>query len=78
MEALEVTASAVGGHARPIVERMRELVAAGSGFGDACQKVGVFGVVSFDIAKPIGSASVQPMVVEMMAIWNVSINGLIT
>src|SRR6516225_11616343 len=39
VEALEVTASAVGGPARPVVEKMRELVAAGSGFGDAAQRV---------------------------------------
>lgn len=51
VEALEVTASAVGGHARPIVEKMRELVAAGSGFGDAAQKVGVFDRVTVAVYR---------------------------
>lgn len=51
VEALEVTASAVGGHARPIIEKMRELVAAGSGFGDACQRVGVFDRVTVAVYR---------------------------
>ncbi len=51
VEALEVTASAVGGNARPIIEKMRELVAAGSGFGDACQKVGVFDRVTVAVYR---------------------------
>jgi type II secretory pathway component PulF len=51
VEALEVTASAVGGNARPIIEKMRELVAAGAGFGDACQKVGVFDRVTVAVYR---------------------------
>ncbi|MBX3376292.1 MAG: type II secretion system F family protein [Phycisphaeraceae bacterium] len=51
VEALEVTASAVGGNAKPIIERMRELVAAGSGFGDACQRVGVFDRVTVAVYR---------------------------
>lgn len=51
VEALEVTASAVGSNAKPIVEKMRELVAAGSGFGDACQKVGVFDRVTVAVYR---------------------------
>jgi type II secretory pathway component PulF len=51
VEALEVTASAVGGHARPIIEKMRELVAAGAGFGDACQKVGAFDRVTVAVYR---------------------------
>src|SRR5262245_24072474 len=42
VESLEVTASAVGGGAKPIIDKMRELVAAGASFGDACQKTGKF------------------------------------
>jgi type II secretory pathway component PulF len=42
VEALEVVASAVRPVARPTVEKMQELVAAGSSFADACQKTGAF------------------------------------
>lgn len=51
VEALEVTASAVGGNARPIVEKMREMVAAGAGFGDACQKTGAFDRVTVAVYR---------------------------
>jgi general secretion pathway protein F len=51
VEALEVTASAVGGPARPVVEKMRELVAAGSGFGDAAQRVGTFDRVTVAVYR---------------------------
>lgn len=51
VEALEVTATAVGGAARPIIEKMRELVAAGASFGDACQKVGVFDRVTVAVYR---------------------------
>jgi len=51
VEALEVTATAVGGHAKPIVEKMREMVAAGSSFGDACQKTGVFDKVTVAVYR---------------------------
>lgn len=51
VEALEVTASAVGGSAKPIIERMREWVAAGSSFADACQKTGVFDRVTVAVYR---------------------------
>jgi type II secretory pathway component PulF len=51
VEALEVTASAVGGGAKPIIERMREAVAAGSSFADACQKTGVFDRVTVSVYR---------------------------
>lgn len=51
VEALEVTATVVHASCRPIVERMRELVAAGTSFGDACQQVGVFDAVSIAVYR---------------------------
>jgi type II secretory pathway component PulF len=42
VEALEVTATTVRPAAKARVERMRELVAAGSSFADACRQVGGF------------------------------------
>lgn len=51
VEALEVTASAVGPRARPIVQRMRELVGAGSSFADACARVGVFDRVTIAVYR---------------------------
>lgn len=51
IEALEVTASAVGPRARPVVERMRELVGAGSSFADACTRVGVFDRVTIAVYR---------------------------
>lgn len=51
VEALEVTASTVGGAAKPIIERMREMVAAGSSFGDACQKTGAFDRVTVAVYR---------------------------
>ena len=51
VEALEVTASAVGGGAKPIIEKMRELVAAGSSFADACTKVGSFDRVTVAVYR---------------------------
>src|SRR5262245_46173016 len=51
VEALEVTASAVGGGAKPIIEKMRELVAAGSSFADACQRVGTFDRVTVAVYR---------------------------
>ena len=51
VEALEVTASAVGAHARPVIDRMREAVAAGSGFADACAKTGVFDRVTIAVYR---------------------------
>jgi general secretion pathway protein F len=51
VEALEVTASAVGGGAKPVIEKMRELVAAGSSFADACQRVGTFDRVTVAVYR---------------------------
>lgn len=51
VEALEVTATVVHQSCRPIVERMREMVAAGSSFGDACQAVGVFDTVTIAVYR---------------------------
>jgi type II secretory pathway component PulF len=46
VEALEVTARAARAPARPRIERIRESVAAGTGFADACQKLGGFDAVT--------------------------------
>ncbi len=51
VEALEVTASAVAPRTKPKVEKMRELVAAGSSFSDACEMVGVFDKVTVAVYK---------------------------
>jgi type II secretory pathway component PulF len=51
VEALEVVASAVRPAAKPTVEKMRELVAAGSSFADACQKTGGFDVVTVAVYR---------------------------
>ncbi len=51
VEALEVTATVVQAACRPIVVRMRELVAAGTSFGDACQQVGVFDTVAIAVYR---------------------------
>lgn len=51
VEALEVTASAVQPGARARVERMRELVASGSSFADACRAVGGFDQVTIAVYR---------------------------
>ncbi len=51
VEALEVAASAVSPSMRPRVQRMRELVAAGSGFADACRAVGGFDTVTIAVYR---------------------------
>ncbi|MFO0834462.1 MAG: type II secretion system F family protein [Phycisphaerales bacterium] len=51
VEALEVTASAVAPSVRPRIERMRELVAAGSGFSDAAQTVEVFDPITVAVYR---------------------------
>jgi type II secretory pathway component PulF len=51
VEALEVTASAVGGGAQPVIEKMKNLVAAGASFGDACQRVGAFDRVTVAVYR---------------------------
>jgi len=40
VEALEVVASTISGRSKPRVERMREMVSAGSSFAEACRAVG--------------------------------------
>lgn len=51
VEALEVTASAVAPAVRPRIERMRELVAAGSGFADAAQAIEVFDPITVAVYR---------------------------
>jgi type II secretory pathway component PulF len=51
VEALEVTASAVAGGARPRVEKMRELVASGSSFADAAARAGGFDGVTVSVYR---------------------------
>lgn len=51
VEALEVAAATVEGPARPVVARMREMVAAGSSFADACQRAGVFDRVTVAVYR---------------------------
>ena len=51
VEALEVVAQTVAAPARRPVERMRELVAAGSSFADACQRVGGFDRVTIAVYR---------------------------
>jgi type II secretory pathway component PulF len=51
VEALEVVASSVRPSARPVVQKMRELVAAGSSFADACQKTGAFDRVTVAVYR---------------------------
>jgi type IV pilus assembly protein PilC len=51
VEALEVTASAVASRTRPRVERMREMVAAGSSFSDAAEAVGIFDKVTVAVYR---------------------------
>lgn len=51
VEALEVAASAVSAPVRPKVERMRELVAAGTSFAEACRSVGGFDLVTVAVYR---------------------------
>ncbi len=51
VEALEVAAATVSTATRPLVERLRELVAAGSLFADACQKTGAFDRVTVAVYR---------------------------
>jgi type II secretory pathway component PulF len=51
VEALEVVASSVRPPARPTIQKMRELVAAGSSFSDACQKTGAFDRVTVAVYR---------------------------
>lgn len=51
VEALEVTSTAVAARTRPRVERMRDLVAAGSSFSDACEQVSIFDRVTISVYR---------------------------
>jgi type II secretory pathway component PulF len=51
VEALDVVAQTVAGPAQATVARMRELVSAGSGFADACQRVGGFDRVTIAVYR---------------------------
>ena len=51
VEALEVAAETVRPPARPLIEKMRDLVAAGASFSDGCQKVGSFDSVSVAVYR---------------------------
>lgn len=51
VEALDVVAQTVPDHARPVVARMRELVAGGVSFSGACENVGVFDTVSVAVYR---------------------------
>lgn len=51
VEALEVGASVVSARSRPRIERLRELVAAGSTFSGACDKVGGFDEVTVAVYR---------------------------
>ncbi|MDX2132148.1 MAG: type II secretion system F family protein [Planctomycetota bacterium] len=51
VEALDVVRAAVAPGARPKVDRMRELVAGGSSFADACRSVGIFDIVTIAVYR---------------------------
>jgi type II secretory pathway component PulF len=51
VEALEVAASAVSGASRAKVEKIREMVASGVGFADACRTVGGFDPVTVAVYR---------------------------
>lgn len=51
VEALEVVAQTVRPAARPIIVRMKDLVAAGSSFADACRQVGGFDNVTIAVYR---------------------------
>jgi general secretion pathway protein F len=50
-EALEVCITSVSERVRPTIVRLRDLVAAGSSFGDACQQVGCFDPVTISVYR---------------------------
>lgn len=51
VEALEVASNVVSSRSRPLVEQMREEVAAGTSFADACRKTGVFDRVTIAVYR---------------------------
>ncbi|MCA9305369.1 MAG: type II secretion system F family protein [Phycisphaerales bacterium] len=51
VEALEVSATVVSAECRPRVEKLREMVSAGTGFAGACQQVGGFDDVTIAVYR---------------------------
>lgn len=51
VEAMDVVTSAVSAKNRPVIARMRELVAGGSSFADSCERVGVFDRVTVAVYR---------------------------
>lgn len=51
VETLDTVSQAVSPSLRPRIERVREMVAGGSGFGDACEKVALFDRVTISVYK---------------------------
>lgn len=51
VEALEVVGGTVTNVARPVVRQMREAVASGTSFSDACEKTGVFDAVTIAVYR---------------------------
>lgn len=51
VEALEVASNVVSSRSRPLVEQMREEVASGTSFADACRKSGVFDRVTIAVYR---------------------------
>ena len=51
VEAMDVVVSAVSSTVQPVVRRMREMVASGSSFSDACEAVGVFDRVTVAVYR---------------------------
>lgn len=67
VEALEVAASVVSEGTRPRIERLRELVAAGSSFADACRTVGGFDAVTTAVYRAAESTGDLPGACERLA-----------
>jgi len=81
VEALEVTATAVASATRPRVERMRELVAAGSSFSDACETVAIFDKVTIAVyraAEKTGDLSGAAKQLSMTSRRQLAISGKVT
>lgn len=51
VEALDVVAQTVRPASRPLIKRMRDMVASGTGFADACKSVGVFDNVTIAVYR---------------------------
>ncbi len=51
VEALEVVAGSVSPRTRPLIERVRDKVASGSGFADASETVGLFDTVTISVYR---------------------------